>query len=153
MRVLIGISAWKKIKRQATLSFPNECVGFYIGFVDYDLQRIYISKVYPCKNISEDRTVGSMVSPREINKVIRECKKANKIISSFFVGQYHSHPTTGGVAQSELDKKTGKKWKEYGHQLILGIKSKSEMSIRKRFYFYDKKSGSWKEEKIIVLKS
>lgn len=147
MKIIVDKQVWKEIKKHAVRSFPNECVGFYIGF-KISVNEIKILSIYPCKNISEDKRVSSMVSKSQMRWITKECKNINKMIDRFFVGQYHSHPTTGSVIQSRTDKTTGRKWKEYRHQLILGIKSKSESGIKKRFYYY--KSGSWKCEEIIV---
>jgi proteasome lid subunit RPN8/RPN11 len=149
MRVVIDKQIWREIKKQAIKSFPNECVGFYIGFKIPNQDVVKISTLYPCRNISEDKKIRSIVSRKQIKRVAKECANVNKIINIFFVGQYHSHPTTGGTIQSATDRSAGRKLVEYRHQLILGIKEKLESRIKKRFYYLDK-DRQWKEGKIVV---
>jgi proteasome lid subunit RPN8/RPN11 len=149
MYVVVDKKAWEEIRRQAVKSFPNECVGFYIGYM-HEMNKMDILEVRPCKNISQDKRIGSMVSRREMKKIAKECERLNKKVRGFFIGQYHSHPTTGSIIQSALDQAAGRRWKEYRHQLIIGLRSKSVKSIRKMFHIYDRKNRVWQAEKIVV---
>ncbi len=150
MQVHIDRELWGKVKEHAIQSFPDECVGFFIGFSLGDFRGTGIVGMYPCKNISKNKRTQSIVSRRQVKKLIKECEKLNKVVNGFFVGQYHSHPTTGSTIQSESDQAVGKRWKAYRFQIILGLKSKKAAVVRKKFYHYDRKAKKWQEGKITV---
>jgi len=154
MKVMIEKSAWEVLRREALISFPNECVGFFIGYAGGFDGSIKISDIRPCRNMAKDSSILSSVSKRDTNKVLKECDRLNKkVASGFFVGQYHSHPVTGNTGQSQLDKSTGKRWKAYRHQLIMGLRSTSPLAIRKKFHYYDRKAKTWKAAEIVVGKN
>lgn len=150
MKVIIDKEVWSKIKKHATQSFPEECVGFFLGCNFNDSGEITVVEAYPCDNISKDKRHESMVSRKKVRKLMKECENLNKRIGGFFIGQYHSHPTTGNPIQSEVDQAVGRKWKVCRFQLILGLKRKRSTLIRKKFHYYDRKNKVWQEGKIVV---
>ena len=150
MNVIIDKEIWNQIGRHAAESFPEECVGFFVGFTVKNSERMGIVGIHPCPNISKDKSTESVVSRRLVKKLMKECEKLNGVTKGFFVGQYHSHPTTGSTVQSELDQATGKKWKAYRYQLILGMHGNKVTGIRKKFYHYDRINKVWRMEKIVI---
>lgn len=156
MKVSISQKVWRQIRAHAAKSFPNECVGLYIFSKDKDRDVWHVLQPYKCHNVSEEKTLRSEISKRQLRKVARECEKDNKKLRSaklsirFCVGQYHSHPTTGNCIQSSTDRAAGMKIKEFRHQLILGVKSKNQGSIRKKFYYHDSKTRKWTEAEIEI---
>jgi proteasome lid subunit RPN8/RPN11 len=145
MKIKITTHLWKKIEKHARESFPNECVGFYVGYGE-DVEKIHIFK-----NIAEDKTTSSEVRKKDLKAISREVDRTNMALGETlcWIGQYHSHPTTGQTIQSKLDKAAGKKWREYEKQIIIGIKKK-DGAVRKKFYYYEEVTKKWKEGKIIV---
>ena len=145
MKLRISSTLWKKIEKHARDSFPRECVGFYSGTLEK------VDRVYPFKNIAEDKETSSEIKKSTLKKLTASAYKLNEQLGEplFWFGQYHSHPTSGKTIQSKLDKEAGTKWLEYRKQLILGIKKK-DGQVRKKFYYYDLNSKSWKEGKIVV---
>ena len=152
MKVKISRNDWQVMKKSAVKSFPNECIGFYLVHKDSSNEMtIFGPKNF--KNIAEDKTVISAVRRRDVDALLETAMVISLDCGDeFLVGQYHSHPKTGVAKQSVLDKRTGARWKAYRFQLILGLKSKSENSIRKKFYYYDKKTKKWKSGEIKITK-
>jgi proteasome lid subunit RPN8/RPN11 len=145
MKLRMTLQLWKKIEKHARESFPNECVGFYLGTGEK------VEEVKGFKNIAEEKGTSSEISRKELKKLTGKYYKLNAQFGEewFWFGQYHSHPTTGQTIQSKLDKAAGKRWQEYRRQIILGIQKK-DGRVKRKFYYYDVSSRRWEEGKIIV---
>lgn len=155
MKIVIPQKYWEKIANHSVDSFPHESVGFFIC-IRLDNRDILVYSVKPCKNVSREKSVMSEVSSRDIAKISKEARSYSKKLGGFInfsVGQYHSHPTSGKVTQSDLDRNAGKYRKEYRMQIIVGLKSKNKRKIKTKFYYLDEINKKWKSCKIEIAGS
>ena len=142
-KVTVSDVVVKKLVRHALRSFPNECVGIFECI--FDGKKYEITDAYECKNMAANKRYGSLLAKKDF----RYFNKKRMLMErrNVFYGVYHSHPLTGSLQLSDMDKNSARFYKMFKMQLILGVQGKK--LVRKRFW--KKKGNTWHKANLIKI--
>ena len=121
----------QEMEDHAQRESPKEACGILAG------RENRVSKVYTCKNVSQNPMSHYVIAPDELIDVFNEIEKTGLVI----IGFYHSHPG-GPHGPSNVDHATAT-WHDHSYVILhpRGVGS----------WKWDEKEGRFRREKVRVI--
>jgi len=130
-KVRVVRKKWAELRDHALSSFPEECIGL---FECQEIKgKIEITNIFPCRNVARHKKTQGQISKPEMRELKKLISRGEK--KGLMYGTYHSHPASGSIKLSDVDKFVAKIYKLFRLQIVLGISGKR---VRKNFWKYKK---------------